>query len=238
MRLVSQEDFDKATSREPVHIYCDFCDEDFTRLKHHAQKSAKKGSGACYCSKDCCFAAHSLPTRPCLNCGKDTKSKFCSQHCSGVFNRTGSYRLPRFPCKQCGKESTNDLCSSKCRKVFKEEGLVRDWLSRKISGMTSAGAVCKFVRLYLFRTLGRKCTKCGWCEINPTSGKVPVQVEHIDGDFRNCSRENLTILCPNCHSLTPTYMGLNKGRGRDVNGFRRKKGQNSSIALEQSPGTG
>jgi aspartate carbamoyltransferase regulatory subunit len=27
MRLVSQEDFDKAKSREPVHIYCDYCEE-------------------------------------------------------------------------------------------------------------------------------------------------------------------------------------------------------------------
>ena len=91
--------------------------------------------------------------------------------------------------------------------------------------MTSAGAVCKFVRNYLFDLFGRKCSRCGWHEVNPVSGKVPIQIEHIDGDFRNCSRENLTVLCPNCHSLTPTYMGLNRGKGRDVNGFRRKKAE-------------
>jgi hypothetical protein len=43
---------------------------------------------------------------------------------------------------------------------------------------------------------------------------VPIEVEHIDGDWRNSRVENLTLLCPNCHSLTATYRGLNRGRGR------------------------
>lgn len=42
----------------------------------------------------------------------------------------------------------------------------------------------------------------------------PLEVEHIDGNFENNSEENLTLLCPNCYSLTPTYKGANKGNGR------------------------
>ena len=34
------------------------------------------------------------------------------------------------------------------------------------------------------------------------------------GNFENNSETNLTLLCPNCHSLTPTYKGANKGNGR------------------------
>lgn len=52
----------------------------------------------------------------------------------------------------------------------------------------------------------------------------------IDGDFRNCSEENLTVLCPNCHSLTPTFMSLNRGNGRDVAGVRRRKKVNAAVA--------
>ncbi len=43
---------------------------------------------------------------------------------------------------------------------------------------------------------------------------MPVEVEHIDGDWRNNRLENLILLCPNCHALTPTFRGLNRGKGR------------------------
>ena len=39
-------------------------------------------------------------------------------------------------------------------------------------------------------------------------------MEHIDGNSENNNIENLELLCPNCHSLTPTFGALNKGKGR------------------------
>ncbi len=50
------------------------------------------------------------------------------------------------------------------------------------------------------------------------TGRIPVEIEHIDGDWTNNLPSNLTLLCPNCHSLTPTYRALNRGRGRDWRG--------------------
>lgn len=47
-------------------------------------------------------------------------------------------------------------------------------------------------------------------------------MEHIVGDYTNNSEENLILLCPNCHSLTATYKGANKGHGR--------KGEANTIA--------
>jgi len=70
------------------------------------------------------------------------------------------------------------------------------------------------VRNHLLATLGEFCQRCGWNERNPHSGKVPVEIEHIDGDWRNISPSNLTVLCPNCHSLTKSFRGLNRGHGR------------------------
>jgi|SRR5579883_3021456 len=71
-----------------------------------------------------------------------------------------------------------------------------------------------FLRNYLVGRLGERCTRCGWSERHPVTMKVPVEIEHIDGDWRNNRVDNLTLLCPNCHSLTPTFRGLNRGRGR------------------------
>jgi 5-methylcytosine-specific restriction endonuclease McrA len=70
------------------------------------------------------------------------------------------------------------------------------------------------IRKYLFEEAKYKCTECGWCKKNPSTGKVPLTIDHIDGNSSNHKRENLKVLCPNCHSLTPTYGALNKGNGR------------------------
>jgi hypothetical protein len=53
--------------------------------------------------------------------------------------------------------------------------------------------------------------QCATCSINEWHGQTLVlQVDHIDGDPGNNKGGNLRLLCPNCHSLTPTYKGGNK----------------------------
>lgn len=44
--------------------------------------------------------------------------------------------------------------------------------------------------------------KCNGCGLPPVWQGVPLvlEVNHIDGDFLNCLKENLEFLCPNCHS--------------------------------------
>lgn len=39
-----------------------------------------------------------------------------------------------------------------------------------------------------------------------------LQIHHIDGNHYNNEESNLQLLCPNCHSLTPTFGALNKKR--------------------------
>ena len=81
-------------------------------------------------------------------------------------------------------------------------------------GAYPAGINPRFLRRFLIATLGEKCARCGWAERNPRTGRVPVEVEHIDGNFQNVRVDNLTLLCPNCHSLTETFRNLNRGSGR------------------------
>jgi len=48
-----------------------------------------------------------------------------------------------------------------------------------------------------------KCEACGIKEWNDKPLKM--ELHHKDGNNKNHLLENLMILCPNCHSQTPTY---------------------------------
>lgn len=53
--------------------------------------------------------------------------------------------------------------------------------------------------------------KCYRCDLSEWNGKkIPLELEHINGNKSDNRLENLTILCPNCHAQTPTYRGKNK----------------------------
>jgi len=66
------------------------------------------------------------------------------------------------------------------------------------------------LRLKLLRD-GLKEHKCEICNITEWMGqKVPLELDHIDGNHYNNDLKNLRIICPNCHSLTPTNSGKNK----------------------------
>lgn len=53
--------------------------------------------------------------------------------------------------------------------------------------------------------------KCLHCGVETWNDKMlNLQLDHIDGNSTNNSRENLRCLCPNCHSQTDTYAGRNK----------------------------
>lgn len=70
----------------------------------------------------------------------------------------------------------------------------------------------KDLKRYLFKCgfkTSYACELCGWNEINPYTEKNSTQLDHKDGDNTNNCLENLRFLCPNCHSLQPTYVGAN-----------------------------
>lgn len=120
-------------------------------------------------------------------------------------------------CIYCGlgeiKTNATKYCSLQCH---------RDYRFRRCADLLERGLYPPpvqshgFIKKYLLRRLGEQCTRCGWAIRHAVTRKVPIEVEHIDGNWRNNRLDNLTLLCPNCHSLTPTYRGLNRGRGRET----------------------
>jgi hypothetical protein len=139
---------------------------------------------------------------------------FCSHSCSAKYNNPLK-REDRF-CLYCSNliESANkNYCSRPCGIDYRYNETINKWKNGEISGATKY-SISGTIRKYIFRKYQNKCSICSWAEINLVSGKRPLQIDHIDGNSENNVEENLRLLCPNCHSLTPTFGALNKGHGR------------------------
>lgn len=119
-------------------------------------------------------------------------------------------------CLNCGKEfehtrsSRNKFCSHSCQQEYQHTKYIERWKNGEEDGMSGKYGISSHIRRYIFEKYNGKCQLCGWNKENPYSHNVPLQIHHIDGDYKNNSENNLQLLCPNCHSLTDTFMTLNK----------------------------
>lgn len=172
----------------------------------------------------------------CLECNvefishrKDCR-KFCSSSCSAKYNNVRKEKKLKLNtlvekknrvqnrkpkrvgvCKNCDQIIVKSDGRSLNRTKFCNQSCSNEF--RLKSRMENNPSI-KTIKTYLRKLYGNKCMECGWCKVNPISGKVPIEIEHIDGNSENNDLSNLKLLCPNCHSLTPTYKSLNRGRGR------------------------
>lgn len=169
----------------------------------------------------------------CTYCGKeitgkyDKRRKFCSRRCAAIHRNINYHKEITNEikiCKNCGKEiKKGKYCSLKCMQEFKYKEKLQLWLKGN-NFVKKDYIIPSFIKRYLFEKYENKCQRCGWGEINETTGLIPLQIHHKDGDCENNLIENLELLCPNCHSLTSTFGSLNKNSKR----FHRKKKNNNT----------
>jgi len=114
-------------------------------------------------------------------------------------------------CKNCGADTLGTYCSNKCQHAFQNSKVIAEWKENPDTGMKKGFRLKSTIRNYILEKYDHKCSQCGWNKINPVTGKPPLEIDHIDGDSLNNAEENLRLLCPNCHSLTPTWKALNAG---------------------------
>lgn len=162
--------------------------------------------------------------KKCLNCEKEVavkSNKYCSRSCSVTVNNKKRFKSVFFNCLWCNKEckvrtiSANKYCSVKCHQLKEGKDRVDLWLSGNHKGWSGqTRLLAPFIRNHLKLTRGSACEICKWDGHHPDDGRSLTEIDHIDGDAENCRPENLKIVCPNCHSMTPTYRARNKNSKR------------------------
>lgn len=165
-----------------------------------------------------------------------TNNTFCSRSCAATFNNkafpkrsrgegpmyvgekiTNGQLKSQHMCLYCSlpiKRNAKLYCSHKCFRMNIYEIFIQKWKDGLESGNKSNGC-CTAIRKYLFIKYNSSCSECGWSKTNSITGKIPLDVDHIDGNYKNNKEMNLRLLCGSCHSLTSNYKALNKGNGRE-----------------------
>ncbi len=159
----------------------------------------------------------------CPKCGIDhiKQGKFCSRTCANSRSFTEESRLKKSRSakdhfKKYGYTSTGSKgvaqTQDSIKKMIETRRLTA--LEKFDKGAIKWSGTLKKVMIEL---RGEKCESCGtieWC-----GRRLSLQVHHIDGNASNNLPNNLSLLCPNCHSLTETFGARNKGRGRKSRGL-------------------
>ena len=153
----------------------------------------------------------------CLNCNENdatkyskyTNGKFCSSKCARSYSTKEKRKEinERVSEKLTGRKPNRDysfstekweIIRNKRRKTYDEKMLECDFNDLGFDRQKR-------------RVLIEQNFCCNRCRLNEWEGeKIPLEIEHIDGDNQNNERDNLIALCPNCHALTATWRGRNK----------------------------
>lgn len=166
---------------------------------------------------------YSATPKICPPCGKplayeNRNYTYCSLSC-GAAHRVRPRKIKnRINCQFCSVEATSHkntkYCSSACQReeeyVLKTRPLIMD------GKVTISSTLKRFLK----REVADACSIC--TGTHWLGEKLSLQLDHINGNASNNFPSNLRLLCPNCHSLTPSFTGKNRGKGRKSLGLKRK----------------
>jgi 5-methylcytosine-specific restriction endonuclease McrA len=150
-----------------------------------------------------------MKTCPKCNIEHIKPGTYCSRTCAN--SRTWSEEInAKRSAKMAGKPSTRVIAD------------MDKWrTNRKLSALAKYNATpfdelgSENRRRRVFEEQNHCCNKCKteyWQGV-----KIPLELEHKDGNNQNNVRENLEGLCPNCHSITDTWRGRNKPTRNGIN---------------------
>jgi hypothetical protein len=156
----------------------------------------------------------------CLRCGEaipfeQRDNVFCGHSCAASVRNVTVKRREAKRCVRCGcpvRERQNTYCDDCIKqRVFNKNLRLQDCANDKSR------------RRWLLDKRGRRCENCGLREW--LNQPIPLEMHHIDGNTDNNDEENLILLCPNCHALTPTHKHRNVLKEGKRQLMRRKRYQ-------------
>lgn len=204
---------------------CLYCDEVITGQENKAEKYRK-----IYCNRSCAASVNNLKGKhdylfkeqhdSIIQMMSEGLSVFTISEKIGVSRDTFLKRFPLY--KETLKKNKNKRISEireayytgiiKLKQIKKEQVFGEIQLTGRCE-TTKCWSVQKiWLKLFLIERDGNKCSVCNWSERNPVTGNVPIHIDHIDGNKENNQLNNVRILCPNCHSLTPTYGSIKRDK--------------------------
>lgn len=181
--------------RKLTTIYCKVCNTLFMQRAMSSKTCSAACAGVLWgWRKGKKFTKYTLK---CKVCGKEfdtvptsSKKHTCSYLCAGIYKRK---KLEEKTCMYCSKvfitkRSDQLYCSHTCRGRNKSKESLKN--SNLVKNLRTT------LRPYIKSEKGNKCEQCGWA-VN--TGVL--EIHHIDRNTNNNHKDNLVLLCPNCHSI-------------------------------------
>lgn len=100
-------------------------------------------------------------------------------------------------CEKVISKRNTKYCSVECQRNY-------EWDALKINIENGLFVSTKTLKKYLIEKEQNICSECGTGSIW-NNKKLMLQMDHIDGNPNNNIYSNVRLLCPNCHTQTPTW---------------------------------